>query len=286
MTTMTVTVTATATVTATMTRNESWAPAALSATDRVAARPLLRRLADHDLPVVVVRDLLDRRLLERGLQQIRDHDSRRQANHYVNGTLTTIGPYLARHLSRMDEYFATAGTLDEVFADPEFDVRGIVRERLRSLFGLSGFRVEQEPDGRRYADSIVRIHGDGVENPLHNDNIMRDAAGLGLTLERLRHQLSCVICIQECDRGGELINYRKEWSPPDELFKIRDGIGYDQRVVDGVARSVFRPQTGDVYLINPTAYHEIARVGGADRVTLSFFIGFGDDELTSAVVWS
>lgn len=265
---------------------ESWPIAVIDAGDQAAGRAALRRLADHETPVVVLRGLLGEPLLARGLKQIRDHDSWRRANHYVNGTLTTIGPYLARHLGQLDEYFAAAGTLDQVFADPELDLRRIARERLRSAMGLQTFKVEEEPDGRRYADSIVRIHGDGVMNPLHNDNIMRDAAGRGLRLERLRHQLSCVMCVQECDEGGELVNYRKVWRPEDERFKIKEGIGYEYGVVTSAARSVFRPQTGDVYLINPTAYHEIARVGGADRVTLSFFIGFYDDALEHATVWS
>jgi hypothetical protein len=157
---------------------------------------------------------------------------------------------------------------------------------VRSVLGLAGLDVAREADGRRYADSIIRVHGDGVANPLHNDNIMRDASRTGLKLAGLKHQLSCVVCVQECDRGGELVTYRKRWAPDDEVFKVKDGLGYDDRVIVGVERDVFRPRQGDVYLINPTSYHEIKQVGGKDRVTLSFFIGFYDDNLEEAVLWS
>jgi hypothetical protein len=236
--------------------------------------------------VIVIKDMLGDKLLRTGLAQILAHYAKQTASNYHNGTLTTIGPYLARYLSDLDYYFKNAGAIDEVFSEAEYDLRRITQHRLRSLLGLKQLEVEHEPDGRRYADSIVRIHGNGVANPLHNDLIMRDAARSGLKLAGLKHQLSCVVCVQECDRGGELVTYRKPWAPDDEKFKVKDGLGYDPSVIFGVERDVFRPHQGDVYLINPTSYHEIERVSGKDRVTLSFFIGFYDDGLEHAVLWS
>ncbi|MFF3747170.1 2OG-Fe(II)-dependent halogenase WelO5 family protein [Streptomyces kronopolitis] len=150
---------------------------------------------------------------------------------------------------------------------------------------LSAASVAQEPDARDYAASVVRIHADGVRNQLHNDNIMRDAQGAGLALTDLAYQLSCVVCLQECDAGGELRMYRKPWEPVDEAYKIQDGLGYDEAVVDGYPCHEFTPQAGDIYLINPTRYHSIERVTGPDRLTMGFFIGFADDALNSAVVW-
>ncbi|WP_437757468.1 2OG-Fe(II)-dependent halogenase WelO5 family protein [Sorangium sp. So ce1389] len=269
-----------------MNTNNHWNQVALRADDRSSGRKLLRGLVDSEVAVVVCKDLLGEKLLQSGLKQIRDHYGKKFATQYVNGTLTTIGPYLAKHLSRPEEYFENACVTDEVFTEPDFDLRRLVRNRLQTLFGLQSLRIEEEPDGRRYADSVVRIHADGVCNPLHNDNIMRDAASTGLSLARLKHQLSCIVCIQECDQGGELISYRKTWNEEDEAFKIKGGLGYDRGVVGDVPRTVFRPQTGDVYVINPTNYHEIERVGGKDRITLGFFIGFYDDDLRNAVVWS
>lgn len=254
-----------------------------------AGRPhkeLLRRLVDQDVSVIVMRDLLGDKLLAKGLELIFAHYAKKSANRYHNGTLTTIGPYLARHLKELDVYFSQATMTDEVFANTDFDMRKIVQSQLRSMFGWKKLSVESEADGRRYADSIIRVHGDGVANPLHNDNIMRDAKGTGLKLAGLKHQLSCVVCMQECDQGGELVTYRKRWAPEDEKFKVKDGLGYHAEVVSEVSRDVFRPQQGDVYVINPTSYHEIERVTGKDRVTLSFFIGFYDDNLEEAVLWS
>ena len=265
---------------------EPWGQVVITDATTPSSRPLLRRLVDQDISVIVIKDLLGDKLLHKGLELILAHYEKKTASSYHNGTLTTIGPYLARYLSDLDYYFGHAGTIDEVFSNTDFDVRRITQQRLRSLFGLDRLEAEREPDGRRYADSIVRVHGDGVANPLHNDNIMRDAARSGLKLANLKHQLSCVVCMQECDRGGELVTYRKRWAPEDEKFKVPGGLGYDSGVIVGAERDVFRPHQGDVYLINPTSYHEIERVSGKDRVTLSFFIGFYDDDLQHAVLWS
>jgi hypothetical protein len=120
---------------------------------------------------------------------------------------------------------------------------------------------------------------------LHNDNIARDAAGTGLAVAGVTRQLSCVVCVDECDSGGELETYRRRWQPADERHKIPGGLGYDEAVVAGVPRTVYRPRAEDVYLINPTYYHAINTVRGASRVTLGFFIGFFGDDLDRAVVW-
>lgn len=259
-------------------------------TYRRAERPLgqtpLHELIQNRRAIVLAPNLLDDKLLSAARRSILENRDRAVATRYVNGSLTTIGPYLVKHLNQMDRYYNEAHATDVLFPVPELDLRSHVREKLKWLFGMERINVAAERDGRLYAPSVVRIHSDGVMNPLHNDNIMRDATGMDLVVARLKHQLSCIVCIQECDIGGALRHYRKVWSPQDEEFKIRDGLGYRSEVVAGVPACIFKPNTGDVYLINPTNYHEIDRVEGQDRITLGFFLGFYDDDLRHGVVWS
>jgi hypothetical protein len=247
---------------------------------------LLRGLVDGDYGVVVLKGLLPSAEFALGRDRIQRMFHRVSTTQYVNGALTTIGPFLARYLSDVDAYFADAKDADALSTEAGFDLDLKVRDRLREVLGLRSFDTAQQPDGQRYARSIVRIHADGVRNPLHNDNIMRDGAGTDLSVAGLLYQLSCVVCVQECDEGGELKIYRKPWEAADEKYKIESGLGYDNGVVAGVACQEFKPEAEDVYLINPTYYHEIERVGGADRLTLGFFFGFSDNELTHAVSWS
>jgi hypothetical protein len=268
-----------------MTTETTWDRVDCDAGSGHADPALLRRLADGEVAVVRLRRLVPGVQFDRNRARLREIFGAATTTHYANGTLTTIGPFLAKYLSRVDDYFADARDAERRLGEVHFDLARQVREALTKVFGLAGMEPAVEPDGQRYGEAVVRVHADGVTNPLHNDNIMRDGRDVGLSLAGLRHQLSCVVCVEECDSGGELRTYQRRWQPRDEQFKIKDGLGYDPEVVAGVPRYTFLPRVEDVYLINPTYYHEIARVGGSDRTTLGFFIGFADDRLDEAVVW-
>lgn len=246
---------------------------------------LLRGLADGEIAVVVLRNLLPDNVFADNLDRVRKLFSEASTTSYANGALTTIGPYLNKYIDDLDGYLAASQESQQLLDSAAFDLDAQVRTGLAQALSLSSLDPARQPDGRRYAASVIRIHADGVRNPLHNDLIMRDAAGTDIVLADLEHQLSCVVCLQECDGGGELLAYQKRWEAADEEFKIPEGLGYDERVVADVAVHSFKPQTRDVYLLNPTRYHAIERVSGDDRLTMGFFLGFADDSLDSAVVW-
>ncbi len=244
----------------------------------------LQQLKNGELSLIVLKGLLSAEKLQYIQQRIMELHERIEKKDYVNGSLSTFGPYLAKHLNSLDDYFSLANATDDVFN--KLDLRQEVRTYLCDLLSISSLTVAQEKNGKTYAPAIVRVHADGVSNPLHNDNIMRDTAHMDLILNKLLTQLSCIVCIQECDRGGELRHYAKKWSKEDEVYKIPDGLGYRSEVVNNIESISFRPETGDIYLINPTYYHAIAKVAGKDRITLGFFIGFFEEEMKNGVVWS
>lgn len=253
--------------------------------DPLPGRAALQALQSGTLALVVLRNRLPGSALVATQQMLARYRTAAAVNRYSNATLTTFGPYLARHLRDPGEYFARAGEADVLFPDPQTDLRQNVRDLLREAFGLRSVSVAAESDGRCYAGGVVRLHADGVCNPLHNDHIARDAAHSGLVLGGLRAQLSCVTCLQECTFGGELRHYKRLWHPADERFKA-NGLGYDAAVVEGVPCLTFKPQTGDVYIMNPVHYHEIAAVGGAERQTLGFFFGLMTEDANDVVAWS
>ena len=246
-------------------------------------REALRALIDGDIGVLVLRGLLPAAAFDRHRERAATLYEHAATTYYANGKLTTIGPYLAKHLDDPDRYFAEAERMNALCAQVGFTVADEVRAAFERVLGL---RVDlaEEPGGRRYAGACVRIHPDGVANPMHNDLIARDAAGTGLTVAGLAYQLSCVICLQECQGGGESKVYARTWEPADERFKIPGGLGYDHGVVAGVPALEFAPQAHDVYVLDPRHYHEILEVSGDDRLTVGFFFG-GDDALEHAVAW-
>lgn len=256
--------------------------------DAAAGRPapgLLRSLAHGETAVVVVRGLLPESVFRENLARLGKLFANASTTRYANGSLTTIGPYLNKYLDDLDGYFAEGTRSATLLEAADFDLGGRVAAALADAFDLTSSVPARQPDGRTYPTPIVRIHADGVRNPLHNDNIMRDAAGTDCVLSGLTYQLSCIVCLQECDRGGELRMYRKAWEPSDEQHKIPGHLGYEETVVAGHPCHEYKPQAGDVYLINPTHYHSIERVSGADRLTMGFFMGFADESMDSAVLW-
>lgn len=266
--------------------NNEWNSVTYQSGNGQMAHERLELLRKDNAAVLVLKGAIPPGELERLRAIIAERRHQATISNYVNGSLTTFGPYLARHLAQPDVYFNAAASSDELFGGGNMDLRSHVREQLVRFLGLTALDVAVEPDGRTYAPAIVRVHGDGVSNPLHNDNIIRDAAGSGLSLARLKYQFSCVTCIQECDRDGELLQYRRRWRPEHEAFKVAGGLGYHEGVVSGADVCRFRPESGDIYIMDPTNFHAIRAVGGRDRITMGFFFGFFDERLRSGVCWS
>jgi hypothetical protein len=270
--------------------SHGWEPVVLQL-DEFARRPdalgrsLLADLAEGTLPVLVLRGLLPQGAVGRNRERVSGLFQAATTTRYANGSLTTVGPYLAKYLPAPGAYFQDAATAQSMLRLAGYDLTVLTRQALAELFGLRSFEPAVEPDGSRYAEQNVRIYPVGNRTPLHNDNIMRDAAGTGLLLADLACHLSCVVCLQECDNGGELQVHRRVWEPAHEQFKSTGSLGYDDAVVADVPYHRYKPQTGDVYLLNPTYYHSIERVSGCDRVTMGFFFGFFDRARTDAVSW-
>ena len=248
-------------------------------------RDSLRALIEGKVPVIVFRDLVPASVLDEQRTRAEKLFSHASTTQYPNGTLTTVGPYLAKYLGDLDGYFRAAAESTELLRSVEFELTDQICAALCKRLSLTSMTVAQDPGRGSYAEGVLRIHGEGISNPLHNDNIMRDISEADSRLALLRYQLSCVACLQGCDTGGELVVYQKSWNAEDEAHKTPNHLGYRSSVVDGVPAFRFKPSTGDIYLINPTYYHEITRVSGQARLTLGFFIGFEDDQLTEAVIW-
>ncbi|WP_342627343.1 hypothetical protein AAC691_13910 [Nguyenibacter vanlangensis] len=246
----------------------------------------LKALAQGTVGLVVLRGLIDQRELESQLSSLKCALKYRRTTHYVNGTLTTLGPYLAKHIENPDIYFDDAKKTKKILSEAGFSLDIIVKRKLEEVFGPKSIFLAAERPELQYASCVIRIHGDGVANPLHNDNIMRDAVMTPLLVKNFSHQLSCVVCLQECDHGGELLHYQRQWCPADEKYKIRNGLGYDAAVVTTFPPIRYKPKVGDVYLLNPAYYHEISPVSGNDRITLGFFLGISENNFSKVATWS
>ena len=154
--------------------------------------------------------------------------------------------------------------------DPRAQVRALVAQLMpHKRVGIA------EEDGRCYSSAVVRVHGDGDAAPVHRDKALADADGWRVS--QLTTQLSAVLCLQKPERGGELVMYRRMWTEEDEAHKALGTLGYPKTLVTDVESCTIGAREGDLYIINPSLFHEIkATHGQRRRMTLGTFFGFAD----------
>lgn len=264
----------------------AWQPVVLDAAGGAAINP--RALLSGEVPLLVLRGAFTDRQLARANAAIDRWRESAERKQFANGTLTTIGPWLLKYLDNLPHYFAAARVTTTMFESEGGEDPGPrIRETVRRALGLDRVEVPTGPDGRRFADKVVRLHAPGVDNPLHNDKVSRDTKASGLEVASIRRQLSAVLSVQEC-RGGRLTIWRKAWEPADEAHKRQGALGYHDAVVAGRESIDYPPRQGDLYLFCPEFYHAISMVeDGPERRTIGQFIGFRNDTaLNEALVWA
>lgn len=238
------------------------------------------------VPLLVLRNFLTPEARQQAVDDVERCREHIHVSHYSNGALTTLGPYLAKYTAAPENYFTEMHNIQPTLPASLTELRQAVYGWVQRALKLDSLQTAHEPELGEYAGSIVRFHADGVANPLHNDHIVRDAAGTGLAVTEILHQLSCVVCLQECNSGGTLRIYKKKWQPDDENFKTPGELGYPDQVCKGSEVCEFTPRSGDIYIFNPAYYHEIDRISGTTRITMGFFFGLTDKKMKRAIAWS
>lgn len=194
--------------------------------------------------------------------------------------VSTLGVYLPDAVNDPDAYFARAAELEPIIASVLTLGRGDVRDRVRLMFESHVNRpviAATGPDGREYGQGSLRIHGAGAGASVHRDVAAVDAAGWNVA--EMDAQFSAVLMLQPSEAGGELVVYRQKWQPEDDAeYKNKGALGWDPRVVDGAQEATYSAGAGDVYVFNPTHYHEVLLTSGeTDRVSMQFFMAFDLD---------
>ena len=199
---------------------------------------------------------------------------------------TTLGACLEKYTSVPENYFTELRDIQPMLPDTLLTLREQVYDWVKKVLKLESLQTAQEPELGPYSAAIVRLHSDGVAQPLHHHDIVRDAASSGLAVSQILHQLSCVVCLQTDDSSGALRIYNKKWQAEDEGFKTPGEQGYQNTVVQHCETCEFSPRRGDIYLFNPAYYHETGRVSGDTRMTMDFFFGLTDKKMKHAIAWS
>ena len=194
-----------------------------------------------------------------------------------NALVSTLGVYLPDAVNDPPAYFSRAAELEPFIASVLNHGHGDVRDRIRLMFESHFNRpviAAIDPEGQEYGQGSLRIHGSGAGASVHRDVVSVDAAGWNIA--EMGAQFSAVLMLQPPEAGGELVVYRQRWQPEDDAeFKNKGAKGWDPRVVAGAQVATYAAAVGDLYIFNPTQYHEVPLTSGeSDRISMQFFMAF------------
>ena len=116
----------------------------------------------------------------------------------------------------------------------------------------------------------------GKSVPLHKDNIKYE--GVEYDVSKINNQFSCILHLQETEKGGNLLIYKKQWEKKLEKFREIE-FGYNSILKQNTDVNTIKSKVGDLVIINPNYFHEVSEIQGkTDRITLGMFFGIQNKE--------
>ena len=184
-----------------------------------------------------------------------------------------IGPFLMNYTTKKEKYFQNAKKANIIFkkiftnVDNPINKIKVVISKVYPNYEIS----ETEENRMSYASCTIRRHVKGKKVPLHKDNVTYE--GIEYNVSKIDNQISCILHLQETERGGKLLIYNKKWEKKLEEFREIE-FGYNSILTKNIEVDMIEPKIGDLVIINPNYLHEITKIqGNTDRITLGMFFG-------------
>ncbi len=233
-------------------------------------RASIESVMSGSIPVLIIRGFLDKKSCHTAVKRI--NDSKQEG--FQGGKSKHIGPFLMSYATKKQKYFEQARKSKNIFKKIFVGIRDpalLIHETINctlprySLSRASEFQND-------YSPYVIRIHEKGRSIPIHKDNIRYE--GKEYRLSNVDNQLSCIVHLQESEKGGDLVIYNKQWKKEDE--KYRDiNFGYSSDLITSTKScKISNFKIGDLVIINPSYYHEVTKIKGeTPRITLGMFLG-------------
>ena len=184
-----------------------------------------------------------------------------------------IGPFLMNYTTRKEEYFQNAEKANIIFRKIFSDVENPINKiKLTISKSFPDYEIsETKEDKQDYASCTIRRHVNGKSIPLHKDNVRYE--GIEYNISKINNQFSCILHLQETEKGGNLLIYNKKWEKKFEEFREIE-FGYNSILTKNIEVNTVEAKIGDLVIINPNYLHEITKIqGNTDRITLGMFFG-------------
>ena len=234
------------------------------------------------IPAIILKGFYDKKSCESIVSKVMTTPSGDSQKKILNH----IGPFLMSYATNKTEYFAqaekTKKKFAKIFSEKENPTKRIFN-MLKMVFPESKIKLANE-SGKKFSPFVIRIHELGKSIPIHKDHVGYE--GKEYSISNIDYQLSCVLHLQESEKGGNLIIYNKNWKKTDEKHRNIE-FGYSAQVVNSEKSCrISNLESGDLVLINPIQYHEVTTIqGSTPRITLGMFLGFSNNE-SKIISWA
>ena len=86
------------------------------------------------------------------------------------------------------------------------------------------------------------------------------------SVSKINKQFSCILHLQETEKGGNLLIYKKQWEKKLEKFREIE-FGYKDILKNNIEiRYIVKSKVGDLVIINSNYLHEVSKIqGNLDR---------------------
>ena len=242
----------------------------------------LQSILSGKIPAIIIHNFYHKK----SCQIIANRIKNQSQENFQDGKLKHLGPFLMSYVTNKKKYFEDADKAKKNFERIFCGVKNPilqVYELINNILPNYSISLASEFQNK-YSPSIIRIHEKGKSIPIHKDNVGYE--GKEYSLSDIDHQLSCVLHLQESERGGDLVVYNKQWKKNNERFRNID-FGYSSKVIKfSEFCSMSNFDAGDLVIINPNYYHKVTEITGeTSRITLGMFLGFYEKNC-KVVAWA
>ena len=228
----------------------------------------IKKIISGEKSAIVIKKFYERRDCKKIIEKIDSTNIENDSKKFNH-----IGPFLMNYTTTKEKYFQNAKKANIIFKKIFLNVDNpIDKIKLIILKVHPNYKILETKENRmNYASCTIRRHEKGKSVPLHKDNVTYE--GIEYNVSKIDNQLSCILHLQETERGGKLLMYKKKWEKKFEKFREIE-FGYNSILTKNTQVDIVESKRGDLVIINPNYLHEITKIqGNTDRITLGMFFG-------------
>ena len=228
----------------------------------------IKKIINGQNSSIVIRNFYEKEKCKKIIKRISNTNIENDSKKYNH-----IGPFLMNYTTKKEEYFQNAKKANTIFNKIFVNIENPVNKiKLIISKSFPNYNISETKENKQdYASCTIRRHEKGKSIQLHKDNVKYE--GVEYSVSKINNQFSCILHLQETERGGNLVIYKKQWEKKLEKFREIE-FGYNDTVKKNIESNIVKTKVGDLVILNPNYLHEVSKIqGNSDRITLGIFFG-------------